>query len=143
MTTPVAFSALLDRFQAAVERVECANDERNVKSIDVDESAAELADARAEICIRFSEAQHQEAIAQAEIAKLMASSDAKYDSIPRWIPVSERAPDEEGRYAILYRYKDTNIVKAFIGDFFGDGWNCNVAGSTITHWMPLPEAPTK
>lgn len=60
----------------------------------------------------------------------------------RWIPLTERPPSEEDRYAILYRYKDTKIVRAFVGDYYGaEGWGCDVLDSTITHWMQLPEVP--
>jgi hypothetical protein len=66
------------------------------------------------------------------------------DTSTRWIPVEERFPSEEGRYAIVYRYKNTKIRKAFIADWHGEGWGCDVSNSTITHWaplLPLPEAP--
>ena len=61
--------------------------------------------------------------------------------VQKWIPVSERLPDEEHESVVL-AYSgdvDTAIVS---GDTFleydkYEGWEiCNV-----THWMPLPEAP--
>jgi hypothetical protein len=59
----------------------------------------------------------------------------------RWIPVTERLPTDESRYAIVYRYKGRGHPKAFIGDFFDGQFSCGVNDTEITHWMPLPEAP--
>lgn len=68
-------------------------------------------------------------------------------SKPRWIPVSERLPDEH--VFVLIRQDDNRIMVAekVDGDWWYryfaydvDRWNENEQGK-ITHWMPLPKGP--
>ena len=49
---------------------------------------------------------------------------------PRWIPVSERLPEEND--AVLVVWKDGDIGLAFMHK---DDWDY------ATHWMPMPEPP--
>ena len=60
-----------------------------------------------------------------------------------WIPVTERLPDEEGRYMC-------NVKSfAFPGCFYQAILQCdkhgfregNIYTDDVTHWMPLPEPP--
>lgn len=51
----------------------------------------------------------------------------------RWIPVSERLPKENGTYWICDKYGDVTDLSFIDGEFV---WN------DVTHWMPLPTAPT-
>jgi len=60
-----------------------------------------------------------------------------------WISVEDRLPDNERRVAIVYKYKDSNIVKTYIGEYnpFEKRWINTLDDITITHWMPLPKPP--
>lgn len=52
----------------------------------------------------------------------------------RWIPVSERKPDKEGKYIIFTDYGDVTM------DSFVDGiFVCNLGN--VTHWRPFPQKP--
>lgn len=57
-----------------------------------------------------------------------------------WIKCSERLPDHEGRYAIVYEY-GRHVRKWFIGDFLDGRWCCTVDDITITHWMDIGDLP--
>lgn len=65
------------------------------------------------------------------------------ESVQKWIPVSERLPKEDGRYLILYQYRDSPRLRAFIGDFyrFEQSWSCMLNDTKVVHWMPLPPLP--
>ena len=63
-------------------------------------------------------------------------------TIQRWIPVTERLPDlhttvlvydqESKRDLFWYDENGFNVV---------DEYGCTYPVKTVTHWMPLPEAP--
>lgn len=55
-------------------------------------------------------------------------------SKPRWIPVTERLPENEGRYLAIF-YEEMIIDFGYYRPSVG--W-CEQG---ITHWMPLPEPP--
>ena len=55
--------------------------------------------------------------------------------LPRWIPVTERLPEEYK--AVFVCYKSGTVYINYIRQ--GGKWNC--IGDDITHWMPLPEPP--
>ena len=57
--------------------------------------------------------------------------------LPRWIPVSERLPDRDGRYLVT-----CSKIGAWVVDW--NIWHCEPKPSWlweqgITAWMPLPE----
>ena len=66
----------------------------------------------------------------------------------RWIPCSERLPEEDGQYLITVKYKHVNDsyedVYAEHGDWFDGKWDmfcfehCGEVEDIIA-WMPLPE----
>ena len=62
-------------------------------------------------------------------------------SKPKWIPVTERLP-EDGKYVLCFCR--ANIICVLRRDKDGD-WYENPAhvymSSFVTHWMPLPELP--
>lgn len=82
------------------------------------------------------------------------------DSKPKWIPVSERLPDTDGRYLVhknlwgstwfdvIAFAKDGRKIDEY--DFkkkwenvwyhYDSEWGY-VTTDSVTHWMPLPEAP--
>ena len=82
--------------------------------------------------------------------------------IPKWIPVTERLPDKDGRFLacrlifnnpwvdVLSFAKDGRKVDEYD---FADQWNTVwyfydseygfIVCNSVTHWMPLPEPPDK
>lgn len=65
----------------------------------------------------------------------------------RWIPVSERLPEEDGQYLITVKYKHVNDsyedVYAEHGEWYGGRWDTFCFGHCgevegIIAWMPLP-----
>lgn len=78
-------------------------------------------------------------------------------SKPKWISVTERLPEENGRYLVRYKrdivldYTEVHDDEVRIMRFFvGTGWRypflCQpelraAEQQTVTHWMPLPSAP--
>ena len=66
----------------------------------------------------------------------------------RWIPVSERLPEENGQYLITVKYKHVNDsyedVYAEHGEWYDGRWDMFCFGhcgevEDIIAWMPLPE----
>lgn len=51
----------------------------------------------------------------------------------RWIPVSERMPEDEEQYYLTYSEGDGVCRSYFFDGYFADQY--------ITHWMPLPATP--
>jgi len=68
---------------------------------------------------------------QARIAELEAQL--------RWIPVSERLPEENGQYLIFWECKHGKGIEI---DAYSTslGWH-DVYSDLHTHWMPLPNLP--
>ena len=63
----------------------------------------------------------------------------RYEDVPGWVSVDEREPTEEGRYVVIYSYKD-KFSRMFIGDYYiapdGEGyWSATGADTVITHWL--------
>lgn len=64
----------------------------------------------------------------------------------RWIPVTERLPEKDGRFMCTYKF-NSNSEKQFVGDIYYFAsykyphWQHESAGLIVTHWMPLPETP--
>ena len=60
----------------------------------------------------------------------------------RWIPVSERLPEEDGYYLCLDEERKEQVYS-----FEGAGWWWNDYGYSncrdtyVSHWQPLPEPP--
>lgn len=66
--------------------------------------------------------------------------------VPRWIPVTERLPSENGLYLCCWKAQcddQTWIIR--LADWRADtGWmnmHDEPMKKPITHWMPLPEPP--
>ena len=59
-----------------------------------------------------------------------------------WIDVQKRTPEQDGRYAVIYRYKGKVHSKYFVADWLvvENQW-MNVLDVTITHWMEFPPMP--
>lgn len=68
--------------------------------------------------------------------------------IPRWIPVSERLPEEDGQYLISVKYKSEanyESIYAECGEWSEGGWDMSCFGGHcgevegIIAWQALPE----
>jgi hypothetical protein len=60
---------------------------------------------------------------------------------PRWIPVSERLPEDKNSWLIFFEKENG----AYPGSYFNGDWYGSdgeiIPSSNVTHWMPLPEPP--
>ena len=65
---------------------------------------------------------------------------AKGWSKQEWISVDERLPDREGKYLVCTT--NGNIGVGDFIDYYGKGTHLCFDCWAVTHWMPLPEAPT-
>ena len=59
--------------------------------------------------------------------------------LAKWIPVKEKLPEP---YASVLVAFDDLCGKVVEVDFFCETGRFSGHGSAVTHWMPLPEAPT-
>ncbi|EEO5603462.1 DUF551 domain-containing protein [Salmonella enterica] len=60
-----------------------------------------------------------------------------------WIPVSERMPEESGRYW-CYVEEQNSLGKSHYQwncSWNGQAWSDRALSGRVTHWMPLPEPP--
>lgn len=89
----------------------------------------------------------QKQLDNAEIENIKLKEEfAKYRGKNRWIPVTERLPEENGSYLIVNGETVTKIVsEAYYDKRWGDScWTDPVELYMTyrpTHWMPLPEPP--
>lgn len=81
------------------------------------------------------------------IERLTAENAALREKVPQWISVEDRLPevwkDEDG---VLVNYMIyTPEFGADIGNYHAKAkrWLCMAIPCTVTHWMPLPEAPER
>ena len=86
------------------------------------------------------------ALAQRKQAEAEAERDAMRERVPQWISVEDRLPEvwKNERTGELVNY----IVRSpyfgvDIGNYHKEAgtWLCMGLPCTVTHWMPLPEAP--
>lgn len=71
-------------------------------------------------------------------------------TVRKWIPVTERLPEDEKPVLAYYGYNndgDYGLAMMFIGtlSYFcfeaNPHWQHASTGLVVTHWMPLPEPP--
>ena len=81
------------------------------------------------------------------IERLTAENAALREKVPQWISVEDRLPedwkDEDG---VLVNYMIyTQEFGADIGNYHAKDkrWLCMAIPCTVTHWMPLPDAPSE
>ena len=75
---------------------------------------------------------------------------AALELLPRWIPVTERSPEDSNSVLLYLDHRD-GYGSAAVGYYMGgefwlyEGVNitCDSAGVDATHWMPLPAPPSK
>ena len=82
-------------------------------------------------------------------------------TVQKWIPISERLPEEDGRYLVVKKIFNNSIIQdvlSFAKDgrkvdkydlhrgwknvwhYYDSEWG-HITVDSVTHWMPLPEAP--
>ena len=59
--------------------------------------------------------------------------------VPQWISVKERLPDSETKQVFAWDYDEQRVACCE----FPHGWQDMLKHDYITHWMPLPAAPTR
>lgn len=96
---------------------------------------------------------------QGRVKVLEKVADKWCEAVPKWIQVSERLPEENGRYLVRYKrdivldYTEVHDDEVRIMRFFvDDGWRypflCQpelrkAEQQTVTHWMVLPNLPAE
>ena len=86
------------------------------------------------------------ALAQRKQAEAEAERDALREKVPQWISVEDRLPEvwknEENDVLVNYMIYAPEFG-ADIGNYHAEAkrWLCMAIPCTVTHWMPLPEAP--
>ena len=84
--------------------------------------------------------------AKRRCAQAQAERDALREKVPQWISVEDRLPEvwknEENDVLVNYMIY-TPEFGADIGNYHAEAkrWLCMAIPCTVTHWMPLPEAP--
>lgn len=80
------------------------------------------------------------------IERLTAENAALWEKVPQWISVEDRLPEvwknEENDVLVNYMIYAPEFG-ADIGNYHAEAkrWLCMAIPCTVTHWMPLPEAP--
>lgn len=83
----------------------------------------------------------------AEIGDLEDEVAALRSKVPRWIPVSERLPEDGNDVLVRYRYGHKTVCVVAYRVSGNDCWTMSVGDcfdfpdEQATHWMPLPEPP--
>lgn len=89
-------------------------------------------------------------MAHTNMADALAHIKHMESQIPRWIPVEERLP-EKMKIVLVFKRRTAHFIWSdamwnIETDWCGeDGWSKNPHNGcfAVTHWMPLPEPPTK
>ncbi|MBO5130330.1 MAG: DUF551 domain-containing protein [Oscillospiraceae bacterium] len=62
-------------------------------------------------------------------------------TVQRWIPVTERLPEEDERVLVYLSPKDFTYTRIDTDRVLFGKWTR--WGKRVSHWMPLPQAPGK
>lgn len=82
------------------------------------------------------------------IERAVEKLEAEGYTVQKWIPCSERLPEEAGSYLVMYHpcfWDDVEWSKRCVGidTFRGKSTWAKKKYQRVTHWMPLPEPPEK
>lgn len=101
-------------------------------------------------CSALAKERADRLIASGVVVSKMETTTDKDTNVPsKWIPVTERLPEEEGWYLVYTtpnrEHKSINkarFCKGYAWGNFEPYW-CGAGGhwANVTHWMPMPEAP--
>lgn len=81
--------------------------------------------------------------AAADLLESQQKRIAELEAADKWIPVTERLPEKEGRYLCVVRigYRSGAVyLQIMNGDSHGFSLE-HIYNDDVTHWMPLPEEP--
>ncbi len=128
----------MDLLYAKIHRLEDVCEQANIMLNQRDEIEEGLNKRIAELeaLVNVSEGLYERIYEQAaRIAELEAER--------RWIPVSERLPeDTERMLTIVYdAFEDTTAISILQHYGDGDWFSWDSGRYVVTHWMPLPELP--
>ena len=64
-------------------------------------------------------------------------------TVQKWIPVSERLPEEWTDVLVLseFGFCEVAVYLGHASNKWRCTWNHNMLEGKVTHWMPLPEPP--
>ena len=119
--------------EIAIQQIEKANAIDNIPLFGMSENDIE----EIKECYKFSKEHEQLAEWLKELKQLREQT--------RWIPVSERLPEEDGRYLVTCKIgfslnEDIEHDKTVDMAFYKDGhWSKYILYENIYAWMPLPE----
>lgn len=65
--------------------------------------------------------------------------EAEEDQEPRWIPVTERLPKENGKYFVMYRERQEKIICVGTDYFMRNDEGLDCWSFDVIKWMPRPE----
>ena len=74
-----------------------------------------------------------------------SDSQGRLNNPDKWIPCSERMPEEGGRY-LCYVEEINSLGRSHYQwncSWNGEEWGGEALSGRVTHWMPLPAAPGK
>ena len=76
---------------------------------------------------------------ESEIDCLKKIQFALHKSVPKWIPVTERLPNEAERVVVIMPNGSRLVGRILSGKWHIQGLRKETKG--VTHWMPLPAPP--
>lgn len=109
-----------------------------IRPISPEDATAKIARSWKELFAKAADAIENTSKAYQMIAEAYEAEATK----PRWIPATDRLPEEDGMYLVHGKWsasgkKVTDTCEFYVHDgYFRAAWNFNV-----THWMPLPTPP--
>jgi hypothetical protein len=126
---------ILDRLLKECEEKDAAEDAISRKEVNklVDELARAISDERCCMSRGRSTATIMQDIL--DLQSVISKS--------KWIPISERLPEEDGRY--LTYIVNNRLSYMMVCDYIQQTWcpDDQTASNNVTHWMPLPNEPYK
>lgn len=116
----------------------CGEQERALSALAERVKEAEI---DAEKCHRLMMEADSDRVEAERRANSLAEMVERAEALLKWIPVSERLPKEEGRYAIIFR--EGRLVRWFVADYLAHEkrW-MNMWTAEVLAWMELPEIPS-
>ena len=63
------------------------------------------------------------------------------NQVPKWIPVSERLPEQNTRVIGFMAWKGITAIEYQNGNWYSIDHLQPLPNEAVTHWMPLPELP--
>ncbi len=115
-----------------------ATSDSNIKSNYIGLSLLQAADAIEELTRKYLDERNAAVELTGELA-----------SMPRWIPVTERLPEHQDEYLVLWKQKVPVTGRLFyeILEYEGENWVDDIpqaepfGGFEVAFWQPLPDLP--